>query len=384
MNNKWNAIWGNAMSIVTHQVEQYAKDITLRYPMVCAFDGDAIKLNFDNFTGKEKVVLHHVRIAKVSQQQDVIKDSIKTVTFNGNDFVELEAGEEKESDTISFDVRKNEKIAVSFYLKDFTHMRCGVLTQGPLSTAYFAEGNHSEADVFPRHLSMKTSWVYFLNEVDLRCDSAHKVVTCYGDSITSQDWPDYLQQQMIANDQEVSIVRRAVSGTRILREYDCVLYEAYGLKGTKRFPHEMNVAGSDTLIILQGINDIIHPVGKEKNEFRPWSDLPSVEELIDGLRYYVKYAKEKGMKIYIGTLIPIEGWRTFEPFREDLRNGVNEWIRTTEEIDGCIDFDQAIRDEEHISRMKEIYDSGDHLHPSDQGYEAMATCAYHALVENEK
>lgn len=67
MNNKWNAIWGNAMSIVTHQVEQYAKDITLRYPMVCAFDGDAIKLNFDNFTGKEKVVLHHVRIAKVSQ-----------------------------------------------------------------------------------------------------------------------------------------------------------------------------------------------------------------------------------------------------------------------------------------------------------------------------
>lgn len=383
MNNKWNAIWGNAMSIVTHQVEQYAKDITLRYPMVCAFDGDAIKLNFDNFTGKEKVVLHHVRIAKVSQQQDVIKDSIKTVTFNGNDFVELEAGEEKESDTISFYVKKNEKIAVSFYLKDFTHMRCGVLTQGPLSTAYFAEGNHSEADVFPRHLSMKTSWVYFLNEVDLRCDSAHKVVTCYGDSITSQDWPDYLQQQMIANDQEVSIVRRAVSGTRILREYDCVLYEAYGLKGTKRFPHEMNVAGSDTLIILQGINDIIHPVGKEKNEFRPWSDLPSVEELIDGLRYYVKYAKEKGMKVYIGTLIPIEGWRTFEPFREDLRNGVNEWIRTTKEIEGCIDFDKAIRDENYISRMKEIYDSGDHLHPSDLGYEAMATCAYHALVGND-
>ena len=132
----------------------------------------------------------------------------------------------------------------------------------------------------------------------------------------------------MGNNKKVSVVRKAVSGTRILRQYSCIQYEAYGLKGDYRFGHEMHVAGSDTLIILQGINDIIHPVGVEKNEFRPWQDLPSSQELIEGLRKYVKHAKSLGMKVYIGTLIPIEGWRTYAYFRENLRNEVNEWIRT--------------------------------------------------------
>ena len=138
----------------------------------------------------------------------------------------------------------------------------------------------------------------------------------------------------------------------------------------------MHVAGSDTLIILQGINDIIHPVGVEKNEFRPWQDLPSSQELIEGLRKYVKHAKSLGMKVYIGTLIPIEGWRTYAYFRENLRNEVNEWIRTTDEIDGVIDFDKDICDGH---KMQDAFDRGDHLHPSDEGYAQMAKTAYNKM-----
>ena len=72
-----------------------------------------------------------------------------------------------------------------------------------------------------------------------------------------------------------AIIRRAVSGTRILRQYDCITYQAYGLKGATRFPIEMNVAGATDVIIQHGINDIIHPVGEDVNPFRPWSDLPT-------------------------------------------------------------------------------------------------------------
>lgn len=45
----------------------------------------------------------------------------------------------------------------------------------------------------------------------------------------------------------------------------------------------------------------------------------------------------------MGTLLPIFGWRTYATFRDDLRNEVNAWIRSTKEIDGCIDFDLALR-----------------------------------------
>jgi lysophospholipase L1-like esterase len=38
-----------------------------------------------------------------------------------------------------------------------------------------------------------------------------------------------------------------------------------------------------------------------------------------------------------------------------------------------IDFDAALRDPNAPSKMLAAYDSGDHLHPNDQGYQAMAT-----------
>ena len=102
------------------------------------------------------------------------------------------------------------------------------------------------------------------------------------------------------------------------------------------------------------------------------SDLPTAEELIEGLKTYIAQAREYGYKVYVGTLLPIEGWRTYATFREELRNTYNEWIRTTNLIDGIIDFDKALCDPENPSAFLPLYDSGDHLHPSAAGYERMA------------
>jgi lysophospholipase L1-like esterase len=74
----------------------------------------------------------------------------------------------------------------------------------------------------------------------------------------------------------------------------------------------------------------------------------------------------------MGTLLPIYGWRTYAPFREELRNAVNDWIRTTDLIDGCIDFDKAVRDVNKPEAFAQGYDSGDHLHPSLLAYQRMA------------
>ena len=198
-------------------------------------------------------------------------------------------------------------------------------------------------------------------------------VICYGDSITSQAWPDYLSLRLFAeNIEHTAIVRRAASGTRILRQYENITYDSYGLKGDIRFPREAKVTGAESVIIQHGINDIIHPVGVEVNPFRPWSDLPTAEELIQGLKRYISWAKEFGLTVYMGTLLPIYGWRTYEPFRDELRNTVNDWIRTTTEIAGCIDFDKALRDRENPAAFAKGFDSGDHLHPSEQAYFQMA------------
>jgi lysophospholipase L1-like esterase len=50
---------------------------------------------------------------------------------------------------------------------------------------------------------------------------------------------------------------------------------------------------------------------------------------------------------------------------------VNQWIRTTKELDGVVDFDKVTTDPANPGVFLPAYDSGDHLHPGDAGYKAM-------------
>ena len=64
-----------------------------------------------------------------------------------------------------------------------------------------------------------------------------------------------------------------------------------------------------------------------------------------------------------------------------MRTAYNDWIRTTKLIDGCVDFDQAVRSPQNPSAFLPEYDSGDHLHPSPAGYQAMANAVLKEILE---
>ena len=359
---KWVACWGNATSITDQKEAMYAKNITLRYPIRMVFDGCALRLHFSNLTGTEPVTLSKVYIEQT------------TVTFGGEKSVLIEPGKEVTSDEIAYEVKAGTDVNVSVYLGEITQMNAGVLITGPLSKGQYAYGDHALEEELPADDTRNTNWFYFLNTVDVLTKAENHAFICYGDSITAQSWPDDLAIRLWNEGiRNVAIIRRAVSGTRILRQYDCITYAAYGLKGATRFPIEMEVAGADAVLIQHGINDIIHPVGVEVNQFRPWSDMATSADLIAGVEdIYIRYAKEKGYKVYGGTLLPIYGWRTYAPFREEIKNEFNHWIRTTDKFDGYVDFEEAVRDENHPEAFAEGNDSGDHLHPSEKAYEIMA------------
>ena len=366
-NSKWVACWGTATSITNRREATYAKDLTLRYPIRMSFAGSMLRLRFSNLTGTEPVRLQKVLIGRVP------------VSFGGAGSVTLQPGTETESDPTPYPVHRGDTIEVSFYLEGFTQMNSGTLVTGPLSKGYYAYGDYAEAEELPLNLTRHTNWYYFLNTVDVLTQPTNRAIVCYGDSITAQSWPDYMAQQAMGTD--AAIVRRAVSGTRILRQYDCITSQAYGLKGATRFPIEINVAGATDVIIQHGINDIIHPVGTDVNPFRPWSDLPTVEEMERGVEdIYVKPARERGLRVWSGTLLPIYGWRTYNEEREEMRQEFNQWLRTSPIFDGCIDFDAAVRSVTNPKAFADGYDSGDHLHPSERAYEAMAHAAVHKLI----
>ena len=362
---RWVSVWGNAVSVAENRPERYAKNITIRYPIHVPFGGKGVRLTFDNYCGTEPVTLNKVTVFYGGKCYPVF--------FGGGREMPIGAGGRIVTDPLEVDINEGEILQVSFYLKDFTLMRSVVFTCGPLSEGLYANGDETETAHIDIESSRKTHLFYFLSNVSVLTDEENRAIVCYGDSITAQNWPDELALRCFNKGyHKTAVIRRATSGSRILREYHCLTYESYGLSGEHRFSHEVPTDGADAVIIQQGINDIIHPVGKRNNIFRPMSDLPTVEELIEGLKGYIAQARSYGYKVYVGTLLPMGGWRTDAPFRQGMRHEYNDFIRTTDLIDGCIDFDKALRDPERPDHFLPEYDSGDHLHPSAAGYRRMA------------
>lgn len=383
-NTKWVTAWGNAVSITERKPENYGKNLTLRYPITMQLDGDAVRITLDNYCGNEPVTVTSASIAFAGDGCSVNAETIKKLMFSGEPSVTIEKGKDVTSDPAEMAVKRGDVISVTLYFADFTELRSGVLITGPLSKGFFAVGDYSDSAELPMDLSKRTSWFYFLSGVDVLTSPENRCVICYGDSITAQAWPDDLiLRNLSEGDGTTAYIRKAASGTRILRQYDNITYDSYGLKGRNRFAHETAVCGADTVIIQHGINDIIHPVGIEVNPFRPWNTLPTADEMIDGLKYYLDYAKNLGIRVFFGTLLPIKGWRTYAEFRDVLRCEVNKWIRSNTESDGCIDFDKAVCDPNDPAAFADGFDSGDHLHPSASAYKRMADECF-SVMENYK
>ena len=112
--------------------------------------------------------------------------------------------------------------------------------------------------------------------------------------------------------------------------------------------------------MLEGINDIGHG-----------ANLP-VQRIIGGYRQLIERSHAAGVKIYGATLTPFEGSYYWTPRHRAMRDAVNRWIRRSGAFDGIIDFAATVADPRNPEKLRRAYDSGDHLHPNDAGYRAMA------------
>ena len=198
-----------------------------------------------------------------------------------------------------------------------------------------------------------------------------QVIVAFGDSITSGVglpgstlWTDVLARRLARStpDRRVSVVNRAISGNRLLRD-------TVGPAGLRRF--DRDVLGQPEVawvMVLIGINDLGFAGAAE-----PGDPAVTAAQLIDGYQQLVRKARARGVRIYGCTLLPFEdaegGYYT--PAKETVRTAVNAWIRTPGSFDGVIDFDRLLRDPSRPGRLLPAYDSGDHLHPSDRGQQAM-------------
>ena len=126
-------------------------------------------------------------------------------------------------------------------------------------------------------------------------------------------------------------------------------------------------SGAKYLILLEGINDIGTAFGP-KGPGHPLT----ADDLIVAYKQLGERAHSHGMKVFAATLTPYAGAGYSAPQGEAVRKAFNDWILSNKDLDGSIDFDKAARDPANPDRMAATADSGDHLHPKDAGYKAMA------------
>jgi lysophospholipase L1-like esterase len=181
------------------------------------------------------------------------------------------------------------------------------------------------------------------------------------------------------------VVDEGISGNRVLNNSACL-----GVNAQARFLRDAaSRAGARYVVLLEGINDIgfsqasptnVYP-GSKFGCYLPNTNV-SAAQIIAGYRHLIAAAHAAGLTIFGGTLTPFRGAFYYSATAETKRQAVNRWIRTSGAFDAVIDFDKVVRDPAHPLRMLPAYDSGDHLHPNDAGYQAMANAINLALFRS--
>ena len=299
-----------------------------------------------------------------------VPGSAREVLFDGNSGFTLAPGAGIVSDPVEFTIGAGEEYFVSMYIKEKTELRSGHSNSGAYITKYFARGDYAAADDIPTLVYGDGGPYVFIHTIDYLTDADCHAVVAFGDSITAQPWPDCFARRLVELGVKRGVVRKAIGGGRVLRDYACRIKQHWGPAGIKRFERDITQAGVDRVFILHGINDIIHP--GVNNPICGMNELPTPEELIDGYKYYVETAHKHGIKVYQATMLPCQRCLNDDGIREKIRCAANDWIRNSGVPDGVIDFEAAVRQAEDHKKMVPEYDSGDHLHPSFAGAKHMA------------
>jgi lysophospholipase L1-like esterase len=211
----------------------------------------------------------------------------------------------------------------------------------------------------------------FIKSVEVSADEKAATVVAFGDSITdgaystldaNLRWPDVLATRLHADKHtaHLAVVNQGFGGNRIL-------YDGSGPSALARFDRDVLAQpGVRYVILLEGINDI----GQMSRPDSPEAQL-TPQELIFGYAQLIIRAHQHGIKVFGATITPNEGVHSATPQGEKVREAFNTWLRTGGVADGVIDFDKAVQDPANPRRLLALYDSGDHIHPSDAGYKAM-------------
>jgi lysophospholipase L1-like esterase len=350
---------------------------TLRQIVHTSIGGRRVRVVLSNAFGTSPLTIGAAHIALRDKGPAIVTASDRALTFSGRPTMTIPAGAVLFSDPVDLAVSALSDLAIDVYLPGNTNAPSPLTFFGAaLQTSYVSEtGNHAGASAFPV-VATTASW-FLVSRVEVMAPQSVGAVVAVGDSITAGSrstpdtnnrFPNHLARRLAVLPSPMAVLNAGIGGNRVLSEGNF----GQGLNVVARFDRDvLQQTGVTHVIVLEGINDI----GQARE-----NPTPTAEDLIAAHKQLIERAHARGIKIFGATLTPFEGANYFTQVGEAKRQALNQWIRTSRAYDGVIDFDAATRDPGHPARFLPQYESGDHLHPSDAGYKAMADAIDLALL----
>lgn len=160
-----------------------------------------------------------------------------------------------------------------------------------------------------------------------------------------------------------------------------VLNDGLGPNALSRVDRDvLSQSGVEWLLVFEGVNDIGTADASEAAQKQVADDLIAAYDQI------IVRAHTHGIRVYGATLTPFGGNTPYDDpdgYREQARQAVNKWIRTSGRFDSMIDFDRVARDPQKPGQLLPTYDDGDHLHLNPTGYKALADAVPSRLFRQE-
>ncbi|OQD98567.1 hypothetical protein PENVUL_c071G02417 [Penicillium vulpinum] len=355
---------------------------TIRQTIQVSLAAQEIRIRLSNAFGPNDLKITNATISLPARQQVGVSalqtGTLKTISFNGSPDVEIPNGGLVVSDPIKFPVKAQSALMINIYLAEGQQGFSVTGHPGSRTTSYLALGDQTGAQNLTDSSVQSTDHWYFISGVEARLLSESSAFAIIGDSITdgrgsttngNDRWPDLLLARMQKHKptSNIAILNQAAGGNRILQD-------GLGPNVISRLDRDILAqSGVQYAMIFEGVNDI----GVADSDSATQAEIE--KKLVAAYRQIATRVHALGIPIFGATITPFGSSPTsdyVQPYssteRERTRQRINTFIRQSGVFDAVLDFDRVLRDPHAPSQLLEKYDSGDHLHPTVAGYQALA------------
>jgi lysophospholipase L1-like esterase len=383
---RWVGAWASAQVLAEGDKalpRNATRNVTLRQIVRSSLSGSALRIRVSNAYGTEPLRLNALHVARPhslpSSRIDAASD--RAVTFDTRAKVVIPAGAELTSDPVDVTVESLSSLAITMQIESVPSQQTTHIASH--TTSYVSIDDKASAPELKS--AMPVDHWYFLSSVDVLNPEGLAIVAL-GDSITdgsgstknaNNRWVDVLAERLQRSPahRQIGVLNVGIGG-------NCLVRDCNGPNALARFDRDV-LARSRVgyLIVLEGINDLGTLTRNGPVPDSEHRDL--VQQMLQAYREIVQRARTHGIKVIGGTLLPFKGFEVYRPseINELDRQRINAWIRAPGNFDAVIDFDKLAHDPERPDWLLAEYDSGDHIHPSPNGYRALGEAIALELFE---